>query len=272
MSQYLEQLIALLPDDIPHPTDEHVRIMQAIDAEDMESDKELSAMLGDQRALIRRNIQLHWDTYCGYDSPLHPRIVLNSRHALTSVTPEIQTEHARRVKFFEQAFAPDGGLTHDGYTFEDGGVKSPERIAQKIYEKTSDDRPNPQLTDISRMRIVTPEFRALYHVSQRLHDFLQYRDMILVESFDKYLDPNRTKYASDFRYINTIWQDKDATERNLLYSEIQLMTKRMRAIADLNHPFDATKVVQYPTKEHEAWLRRLILKAAVLDALRRRVV
>ncbi len=177
----------------------------------------------------------------------------------------ITLEHRKRVR---QLALNAGRDIDDGYVcwLEDGGIKSPERLAHKLSIKAD----KFLVGDISRLRYVTPSIADLYSTVYRLHHRLpELLDLRLFAARGFYYPGDRSKkYASPFRGINTNWIRPYAIKGNLadtLITEIQIVTKRTRATMDLNHPFDVAKHIAYPSPEHQSWMHGVMMKASILD-------
>jgi hypothetical protein len=76
----------------------------------------------------------------------------------------------------------------------------------------------------------------------------------------------RKKYITPFRGVNTVWCGEDENnERDVISTEIQLMTQRVRSIAYIDHPFNVSKSLQYPDDESRDYVYSLLAKASILD-------
>lgn len=152
------------------------------------------------------------------------------------------------------------------FVLEDGGMKSSKRVFEKLREKTTPERPHPALTDLSRMRITVPDFTSFSLLNRIADDLLSERTNLWFVRVLAWIFARQNKYDTPFRSMNAIMQgrrrDKPADR---LLTEVQFVTRRMRAGTDLNHPFDVRKSVSYPSAEHKAWMHGVMLKASILD-------
>ena len=256
---YLNDLLELIPPNVTRAKEGDVRLMREMDASiqgDNEDLKErLEALQRTVRDFISAIMQDVWawepDGNTAFDVPELPNKI-------------IMQEHRKRVR---QLTLSAGRDIDNGYVcwLEDGGIKSPERLAHKLSVKAD----KSLVGDISRLRYVTPGIADLYSTVYRLHLRLpELLDLRLMAVRDFYDQGDKSKYASPFRGINTNWIRPYAVKGNLadtLLTEIQVVTKRTRATMDLNHPFDVAKHVAYPSPEHQNWMHGVMMKASVLD-------
>jgi hypothetical protein len=184
----------------------------------------------------------------------------------TDISPQLADEHQRRINILDGYFSPHGRGTEDGCTFENGGLKSSSRLQEKILKKTAPSRKYPTIADLSRLRVTTPNLSLMFHASSDITTLFGYEDIYPVEIFDHLSKSQPTKYDTPLRSIHIIYQpEKVRGPTGRMLTEVQLVTRRMRAAMDLNHPFDVTKHLAYPSPEHRAWMHSVMMKAAILD-------
>lgn len=266
-SLYQQDLFALLPDDLPKPTEQHLALLQEVDESVQDGYDSMNWQIARSRVVIRN--LLHPGSFKRniFQSVPRPGFVKrNDPDHPTTVSEEIIAEHQRRVTLVRSLF------THESFqhcTMEDGGTKSRKRVEEKLAVKTTPERPHPAIIDMSRMRVVVPELsmmsRTIVRMAEALYwDRSQLRVVEILDWF--YSDHEITKYATPLRCANVVFQPLMPHDTaTTLLTEIQFVTRRMRAAMDLNHPFDATKRLAYPSEEHAAWMRMVMMKAALLD-------
>lgn len=256
---YLNDLLERIPPNVTRARERDVRLMREMDASIQGDNGELKERLETLQQTVRDFISAimqdiwTWETdgNTAFDVPELPNRI-------------ITLEHRKRVR---QLTLNAGRDIDDGYVcwLEDGGTKSPERLAHKLSIKADKSR----VGDISRLRYVTPGIADLYSTVYRLHRRLpELLDLRLFAVRDFYYQGDKSKYASPFCGINTNWIRPYAIKGNLadtLLTEIQIVTKRTRATMDLNHPFDVAKHIAYPSPEHQDWMHGVMMKASILD-------
>ena len=82
-------------------------------------------------------------------------------------------------------------------------------------------------------------------------------------------DRPKTNYATPLRIIFSYCAPTMSHDsfRDRMITEIQLVTRRTRALMDISHPFEVDKTTKYPSGAHKKWLHDLFYKAALADAL-----
>jgi|GEM_PF-6702473 len=265
-SPYLQDLLGMLPENLPKPTEEHLALLQEVD----ESIQDGQDVVYQESTRIRKALRayIHPQTFKRAIFSSVPRpghMERSDPHFPTVVSEDIIAEHRRRIALVSSLFAQER-FSH--LTWEDGGTKSRKRLEQKIAAKTKPERPHPVITDMSRIRVVVPELPIMVRNITRTAESL-YSDtskLRVVEIIDWFYQTTLSKYDTPLRCANVIFQPyKPQNTPATLCTEIQFVTRRMRAGMDLNHPFDVTKQLAYPSEEHKAWMRTVIMKAALLD-------
>lgn len=256
---YLNDLLERIPPNVTKARERDVRLMREMDASIQGDNGELKERLETLQQTVRDLVSAFmqgvqtWepDESTAFDVPELPNRI-------------ITLEHRKRVRQLTLSVGRD---IDNGYLcwLEDGGIKSPERLAHKLSIKADKSR----VGDISRLRYVTPDIANLYSTVYRLHLRLpELLDLHLLQARDFYYQSDKLKYSSPFRGINTNWIRPYAIKGNLadtLITEIQVVTKRTRVTMDLNHPFDVAKHVAYPSPEHQSWMHGVMMKASILD-------
>lgn len=265
---YQQDLLALLPDDVPRPTETHLATLAEID-------DSVNGSLGD---IFDKSIQVRHEI----KAKLHPRTfkkiifqsVSHPGHALksdprypTDISSAIMVEHQRRIAQIRTLVSDNLFFTDNACSLEDGGTKSKQRLVEKINQKISTERPHPTIMDISRIRVVVPKLPLMHRAIITLAEGLyRYNDkMRIVDIIDWLYGLNLTKYQTPLRCANVIFQPYQPHGDQRLLTEMQFVTRRMRAGMDLNHPFDVTKRLAYPSPEHKNWMHTVIMKAGLLD-------
>lgn len=265
-SPYLQDLLGMLPENQLKPTEEHLALLQEVDESvqrDYDAVYQESARVRDA---IRAYIHPRTFKKAIFSSVPHPGHTKRSDPNFpTAISEDIIAEHRRRIALVGSLFAQER-FSH--LTWEDGGTKSQKRLEQKIAAKTSPERPHPVITDMSRIRVIVPELPLMVRNIALTAESLYWdtSKLRVVEIIDWFYRPTLSKYDTPLRCANVIFQPlKPQNTPATLCTEIQFVTRRMRAGMDLNHPFDVTKQLAYPSEEHKAWMHTVMMKAALLD-------
>ncbi len=254
---YLSQLVDQIPENSPKPTEEHVRTIITLD----EAVRGRGTML--RKWLERLEYQAKHDEN-GWNMARYESFRNSSQAELdheqflgkrrTTNMEWFEAEHERRLASLKTAL-PNSAI-------EDGGLKSEARTEAKLKHQEKIGR-TPTVTDFSRARIICDGLKdmgstyfALFHEWKLTYD--------LLGSINYYSD-SATKYPTPFRSINTYWITEEKPETPNMNTEIQLVTKNVRALLDLNHSFDIAKTAEYPNKKLRAWVQRLFYKASIVD-------
>ncbi len=147
-------------------------------------------------------------------------------------------------------------------TVEDGGLKTFARAKKKLNRRRELGRAN-HCPDLSRVRLVVPGLAGLDRTRDRL---LRQMPLQQVGNFNHYSVNIGKKYPTPFRGVLMNWcglDEKNASDQ--IATEVQLVTERVRAIMDLDHPFNVARVLQYPDEETLDYVYNLMLKASILD-------
>lgn len=258
MPNYLSELLAPLPNDKARPTDEHIRIIRDIDAKRTAAHHELIDQLQEAQnqaaPKFPEPLQEGWAAYKGTDFAPVPNLD----------NPKLHLEHARRVQDMSDFTRVVGAGQ-----FEDGKVKSKSRVEEKVASSMARGHTYLHIPDASRGRIVTPDIASMIRAYQLFHAFAVYEVDLWPAGVRNSYTGATHQHAGPLRMLNTYWQliyprnnDHDA---DTLVTELQFVTPRVRAIMALNHPYDVTKTIPYPTPEHESYVHQLLLKASILD-------
>ncbi len=264
MGTRLEQLFTLIPPaEVSTKMMEAAPTVEAIDAAVSGTRAELEPML----AGLEKSMWSGW--YLGSGAARSQGNYASTGSALVPphsdmdyLNPNfLQQMHERRLAAIKAIFAEDDPWV----TIEDGGIKSYARAQKKLERSQRLGRPQ-LLPDLSRVRLVAPGLSALEWAFVRLKDRMPLDRIALLNYYAGDMDGG--KYKTPFRGVMTMWCEQNRAQEGGLYStEVQLVTERVRAVMDLNHPFDVRQTAQYPEDNGETkdWLHSLLLKATILD-------
>lgn len=162
--------------------------------------------------------------------------------------------HEYRYQFVKNLLAFKENLQ-----FQDGGIKTYERAKKKMDQKRQNGR-SENCLDLSRFRIITfglPELEQIYY---KLLDLPFFR----IGTFSPYLS-TKSKYNTPFRDVKMIFCETSGEKIDLIATEIQLVTNRVNSILKLDHPFNVSKILEYPSDQIRDYVINLMLKASILD-------
>ncbi len=263
MATRLEQLFTLIPPaEVSTKMMEAAPTVEAIDAAVSGTRAELEAMLTDLENKIRSRWWLGAEAAPSWDGYASTGVALVPPHSDTDyLNPSfLQQMHERRLAGIRTIFSEDAGVT-----IEDGDIKSFARVQKKLERLQRLGRPM-LLPDLSRVRLIVPGLKALERVYLKLIHNISLEHIHFLNYYAGDMDGG--KYKTPFRGVLTMWCEKNQTQEGGLYStEVQLVTERVRAVMDLNHPFDVRQTADYPDDNGETkdWLHSLFLKATILD-------
>ena len=149
---------------------------------------------------------------------------------------------------------------------EDGWVKtlvSTVRKRERGRMKWSLNR----VADLSRLRVICNDLKTIEAVFRKIIQ-LPYE---LVSLLNHYSKTHEKKYDTPYRGLwviiapNKIEKNKCINWIENMTTEIQIVTRRIRSIMDLNHPFEVSQELTYPSSEIREFVHCLFLKASILD-------
>jgi hypothetical protein len=167
--------------------------------------------------------------------------------------------HKQRLDIVRAIFEEDSNVE-----IEDGGVKSFARTVRKVERDGGTN-----VSDLTRMRLVFPDLGSL-----EKGYFMLENDMQLVrKTFFNHYHPETvsiaaSKYDTSFAGVNTSWVDQKNLSSDLsriIATEVQLVTRRVRDVMAVNHPFQVSQVINDPTEGIISYLTALMQKATILD-------
>lgn len=256
MSQ-LERIIRLFPEGGPaKPAPEVVAKICAIDMAVHGTRTELERVLSELENENRHGWELgnehSWNNFDGTPFARFPEYDdagYKDRETINAI-------HGDRLKTVAQIFAGQSLL------LEDGGLKTFLRSKKKLDRRRELGRAD-HCPDLSRMRLIVPGLVGLDDAHNRL---LRHMPLQQVGNFNHYSLNIGKKYPTPFRGVLTNWcglDEKNASDQ--IATEVQLVTERVRAIMDLDHPFNVAQVLEYPNEATRDYVYGLMLKASILD-------
>ena len=258
MSQ-LERIINLFPEGGPaKPTPEVIAKICAIDEAIHATRAELELVLNKledaNRGNWRLGKELSWKRFEGTPFARFPEYDEEGYK-----DPETLFDiHGARHQTVLQIFADQNVVV------EDGGLKTFVRSKNKLDRRRELGMVD-RCPDLSRVRLVVQGLAGLDDAHERL--LVHMPPLLQLLNINHYSAVDMMKrYQTPFRGVLTSWCSIDAKNTNHeIATEVQLVTERVRAILDLDHPFNVAQVLQYPDEQAKDYIYSLMLKSSILD-------
>lgn len=267
MSQ-LDRLLKLFPDEIPKPSEERIKAMRFIDAAVDGTRAELEALLAQLEHLYRPEdaeesempqwmpaITPSWSSYL--NTPLAPLPANDGREFLD--LSFLQGIHEERLGIVRGLFEGDRDVL-----IEEGGVKTFHRANAKAERQRASGKVV-HCPDVTRMRLVVPDLIVVDRVYSDLVSGAMAQGLYPIGLVNHYSLNVGKKYPTPFRGMGMILCGEGESDRDSIATEVQILTARVRAVVDLDHPFNVAQTIPYPDDEARDWLFSLMLKASILD-------
>lgn len=152
----------------------------------------------------------------------------------------------------------------EGCAVEDGGIKSFPRAKSKLDMRRKlglgDHCP-----DTSRVRIVVDGLARMDEAFSRLASARSLSQTLSPTGiFNHYGLAVQKKYDTPFRSVNIVFCGRDRADvLDRIATEVQLMTRRVRAVTELDHAFNVAKTLR--SRRLKKYLHSLLSKASILD-------
>jgi hypothetical protein len=261
MPQYLEDLIAVIPDSIIKPTSSDLEVIQTLDERIRGTREGLATYLKHLEDTSRNKWHLGsrashrvgWglsETFKPWESDDSTNLAL------------LGSAHAVRFQNLKKVLDGINGVTK----IEDGGIKKVQRMNTKVRRQVSEGY-DPHIPDLSRMRVVCYGLKELEEAYFAWRGVANKYDLYENAAINYYTN-GKTKYNTPFRGLNTSWVTAGDPQKDLSHvmeTEKQFVTNNVRATMSLNHPFDIAQDVNYPSPEHGEWTNNLLIKASIAD-------
>ncbi len=184
---------------------------------------------------------------------------------------EIKQMHARRLAVLKEMLRSpyEENVLGHGVALEDGGIKTLERSLIKLQSRVERGKEADFLPDLSRARLICEDLSRAESVAVLLRKKFPFC-LAIFNNFYQESARSARKQDTLYRSFTTVWTSRnhnsfgDCTDD--YGTEIQILTRRMRAVMDLNHGLDISRTADYQSPEEKQHIERLFLGAALLDA------
>ncbi len=253
---YLSHLIDKIPKNSPKPTKEHIGTIITLDEAVNGSSEELKEYLKILEDHARDEQRWKVGNYGFF------RDSLSGESGCEQFLGERRTKNMELIKAEHEKRLAALKTTLPNFAIEDGGIKSEGRIETKLQEQLRLGR-TLRVADCSRARIICDGLKDLENTYHDLEKkFIPANRQTARVNF---YSNSESKYPTPFRGMNTYWTTEAHQDFPSMQTEIQLVTKNIRGLLDLNHSFDISKIARYPNGRTRAWVQRLFYKASIVD-------
>lgn len=251
----LSELIENIPgEEVQKPTEEHIAVLKRFKEWINQNEISYSQLVEAEQGVSKKGWSIsevpdHWR-----NEKLIGQLVKNLDETLED------REEVQRVCDLRRQYIIDClGLEEADKELENGGVKSEIRIVDKMRRIQELDFPR-YIGDLTRVRIVCDGLQELESLYISLRE--QLSGVLNLCVISNYYNASKVKNQRPWRGLNTVWVSERYPN---IPTEIQLVTRRVRAVMNLDHPYTKAGICKYPSAGHELFMRQLMIVASLFD-------